>query len=368
MLTGQRSEVYQWQEILQAHMPCLSKPQLKVLALFSVGLILAGHCRPESVAAALAVGERRPSVVRRLQRFLANRRLNYSLACVALSHWVLGALGRGGVVVLLVDETTIKDKLRVMVVALAYRGRAIPLAWKCYREKEDREPQVAVISGLLNIVAEAITPGTPVLVQADRGIGTSPALLSDIERRHWYYLMRVQKQVRVLTASGEQVTMGDLASKPGERFEGEVRAFKKAGWRPERALCHWRRHHKEPWLLVTNCPWVRTQHYGMRMWQEEAFRDLKSGGFHWHRSHVYKPDHANILWLIMAVAYFRAIAYGEYARRHRKLVRQLGLCRPRDHSLFRLGLRLLQLFLPRGLLPLPDIRLAYPPLRLKTVV
>jgi hypothetical protein len=368
MPMGQQEEVYHWQQMLQAHMPSLSKPQLKVLALFSVGLILAERCRLESVAMALGAGEHCPSLVRRLQRFLANPRLNHIHACVALSQWVMGALGRGGVVVLLVDETTIKDKLRAMVVALAYRGRAIPLAWKCYREREGREPQVEVISKLLDIVETAVGPGAQVLVQADRGIGTSPALLSDIERRQWYYLMRVQRLVSVRTADGEQVAIGELVRKRGDKFEGEVQAFKKAGWLTVRALCQWRRKHKEPWLLVTNCPWVRTRHYGMRMWEEEAFRDLKSGGFQWHRSHVYNPDHADILWLIMAVAYLRAIAYGEYARRRRKFVKQLGLCRPADHSLFRLGLRLLQLLLPRGLLPLADIRLAYPPLRLKNVV
>ncbi len=363
-----QDEVYHWQEMLQENMPALSRPQLKVLARFSVGMIMAGHCCLERVAQAQGEGERGPSQVRRLQRFLANRRLDLAQACGALSQWVLGALGRGGAVVLLVDETSLSDKLRVMVVALVYRGRAIPLAWKCYLEKEGREPQVGVISQLLDVVETAVPPGARVLVQGDRCIGTSPTLIKDIEQRQWYFLMRVQRQVRVCLGEGEPVEIGKLVTKRGGRFEKEVHAFKGAGWLNVRVLCQWRRRHKEPWLLVTNCPWVRTRHYGMRMWEEEAFRDLKSSGFHWHRSHVYLPEHAERLWLIMAIAYLKAIAYGEYARRRRWLLKQLDLCRPTDHSLFRLGLRLLQRLIPLRLPPLPAIRLSYPPLRLKSVV
>ncbi len=70
-------------------MPSLSKPRLKILARFSIGMIMAGHCRLERVAQALGASERSPSQVRRLQRFLANPRLNPGQACAALSRWVL---------------------------------------------------------------------------------------------------------------------------------------------------------------------------------------------------------------------------------------------------------------------------------------
>jgi hypothetical protein len=37
------------------------------------------------------------------------------------------------VVVLLVDETSLQERLQVMAVSLASRYRAMPLAWWCYR-------------------------------------------------------------------------------------------------------------------------------------------------------------------------------------------------------------------------------------------
>jgi hypothetical protein len=37
------------------------------------------------------------------------------------------------VVVLLVDETSLQERLQVMAVNLAYRARGMPLGWWCYR-------------------------------------------------------------------------------------------------------------------------------------------------------------------------------------------------------------------------------------------
>lgn len=58
----------------------------------------------------------------------------------------------------------------------------------------------------------------------------------------------------------------------------------------------------EPWLLVTNHPFVTAAEYGMRMWEELAFRDLKSGGWQWQRSRVRVPARAARLWLVLALA------------------------------------------------------------------
>lgn len=43
-----------------------------------------------------------------------------------------------------------------------------------------------------------------------------------------------------------------------------------------------------------------------------AFRDFKSNGWQWQRSHVRMPDHANRLWLAMALAYGWMLSLGTY--------------------------------------------------------
>ena len=60
-----QSAVYQWTEVVTSHMPHLSKPQATVLALWSVGMVLARSCAVTAVSLFLAQGlERKPNTVR----------------------------------------------------------------------------------------------------------------------------------------------------------------------------------------------------------------------------------------------------------------------------------------------------------------
>ena len=61
--------VYQWTEVVTTHMPQLSKPQAAVLALWSVGMVLARSCALSAVSEFLAKGlERKPNTVRQQLR------------------------------------------------------------------------------------------------------------------------------------------------------------------------------------------------------------------------------------------------------------------------------------------------------------
>jgi hypothetical protein len=61
--------VYQWTEEVTTHMPHLSKPQAAVLALWSLGMVLARSCARSAVSEVLAQGlERKPNTVRQQLR------------------------------------------------------------------------------------------------------------------------------------------------------------------------------------------------------------------------------------------------------------------------------------------------------------
>ena len=61
--------VYQWTEVVTSHKPHLSKPQAAVLALWSVGMVLARSCALTAVSLFLAEGlERKPNTVRQQLR------------------------------------------------------------------------------------------------------------------------------------------------------------------------------------------------------------------------------------------------------------------------------------------------------------
>ena len=61
--------VYQWTEEVTSHMPHLSKPQAVVLAVWSLGMVLARSCALSAVSAFLAVGlDRKANTVRQQLR------------------------------------------------------------------------------------------------------------------------------------------------------------------------------------------------------------------------------------------------------------------------------------------------------------
>lgn len=342
---SQRRTLYQWRQTVGRHLPHLSTPQVKVLSGFSFGVAAARCCTLTAVAEAVPALGKPDTVERRLQRFLANPRLDWAQGCQALAAWVLSHLAGRGPVVLLVDETSLQARLKVMAVSLAYRGRAIPLAWWCYAPTQWPLGQVELITTLLRWVATGIAKQRVVLVQADRGIGTSPALLRAIEQLGWYYLVRVTKQVQVQVAGQAPVPFSEVVPHPGTAWHGPVAAFKNAGWLNCWGHGHWPPGQAEPWLLLTNHPDAQAAWYGMRMWEELAFRDFKSYGWHWQRSRVWRPERANVLWLVMALAYVWMLSLGTQVAHTPRLKRELTRGQRPRFSLFSLGVRLLRRWL-----------------------
>src|SRR5258706_14258108 len=61
--------VTEWTQTIQAHLPHLSKPQATVLALWSLGMVLARSCALTAVSTFLAHGlERKPNTIRQQLR------------------------------------------------------------------------------------------------------------------------------------------------------------------------------------------------------------------------------------------------------------------------------------------------------------
>ena len=336
---SQQRALYQWMHMVARQVPQVRKSQAKVWAAFSWGVAVARRCSQRGVAEALPLLGKPDTVERRLQRFVANPRLDWQVGAQGLAAWILRRVHAPGPLVLLVDETSLQAYLKVMVVSLAYRGRALPLAWWCYRNEAWPLGQVALITTLLRQIAPSVPSGCPVLVQADRGIGCSPGLLTAIDALGWYFLVRVQRTVR-LQVEGREVEFGALVPKPGARWAGAVRAFKKSGWQPCWAVGRWQGRYAQPWLLLTNWPHAQAAWYGLRMWEEAAFRDVKSGGWHWHRSQVRSPAHANRLWLVLALASAWMTSLGTQVIRHRSLRREVTSGKRWRHSVLQLGLRL----------------------------
>jgi hypothetical protein len=294
------------------------------------------------------------SQYRRLQRFLANPRVE----CEGLqTAWAASVLKQFAPPHprLLVDETKLSTHLSIMVVGLWVEGGCIPLAWRCYHAKGyPKEGQVKLICHLVETVLAA-DPTLSYDLLADRGIGTSPDLIQALQQLKVRVLFRVQGTVKFRDAQGRQIALKDRVQE-GQHWAGFGEVFKKGGWLTLYAQVLWGQGYRDPWCLVSSEA-VAAQDYGQRFQQECSFRDLKSDGFDWNTSHIWMPEHAERLILILAMAYALVIALGRRVTRP-----QRG--RTTRYSLFRLGMEQIKALVHPTILPL----LPQPPPRFITCV
>jgi hypothetical protein len=339
-----QSGVWQrWEEEIGRVLPGVSIWQRRGLALFSLGVALAKHCGLARAAAVVPGLAAVPSITRRFERLLANGRLDVPAARGAVVAEVLRS-GRGQTLWLALDEThqgrtETGARLGMLALRLVYRERAIPLAWVCYRPGRQSASFPILIGRLIDEVAALVPPDTRVVLMTDRGLSW-PSLLDRCRQVGWSFLCRVQRQARVRTADGRACAIGDLAPRPGTRWQGRGRAFLKAGWRDLNLVAVWRRGDEQPWLLVTDLPpaWVRCTQYRHRMDEEESFRDDKSSGFDWDASRVRDPAHMDRLLLVLQLAALFVLAQGAFVLQHgwRPVLERTDRT---TLSLFSLGLR-----------------------------
>jgi hypothetical protein len=341
--------LYQWQERLGKHLPSLNKWQMQNVALFSLGIIQARSSQQRHIVEHLAAMGQADSLKRRLQRFLANEQVEMATFFAEWTGWVTHACPQSHYT-LLVDETKLGDRLGVMVVALAYEGRCIPLAWHCYPANDaTRYPvqgQVGLIDQLLQQVKVGLPAQAGVTVQADRGIGTSPDLAKIVAAHGWYYLFRVTAQTKIVTKEGRDYTISQMVQ-PGQMWSAEGKVFKRRGKLSGRACAVWDEAYGQALALVTNHPDYSGREYAQRNWQEQTFRDLKGQGWQWDQSHVWQPAHAQRLLILLVVAYDWMLALGVQAtlKGMMRLKRLKTGALVRQLSLFQAGVRLFRALL-----------------------
>jgi len=128
-----------WTMIIQTHLPHLSKPQATVLALWSLGMVLARSCALTAVSAFLAtwLGRKEPAVRQQLREVCSEATAKRGTTRCALAvepcfvpllAWVVDQW-EGTQLALALDATTLGTRLTVLALSVVYRGCAIPVAW-----------------------------------------------------------------------------------------------------------------------------------------------------------------------------------------------------------------------------------------------
>jgi hypothetical protein len=136
-----QEQVWDWERTLSRHLPHLSRPQVVVLACWSYALITLKSAGQTQVSTwlALMLGGKVGAWRQRLREWCyekpvkkgARRQELAVCACFApLLSWLLSwwqAQERR--LVLVVDASSLGERLTVLSVSVVYRGAAIPVAW-----------------------------------------------------------------------------------------------------------------------------------------------------------------------------------------------------------------------------------------------
>jgi hypothetical protein len=352
--------VRQWQRAVKVNLLCtLHAHQAKALGLLSWTMALAGSCCAGAIAPLAPAGQTKPcSVRRRMERLLANNRVDAVAAMLQLTRSLLRDWG-GRSLLLILDETPKANVLRCMRLSVAYHKRTITLLSVCYAPERPPMPMPKLLRWMLRQVAACVPRDATVTLLADRGL-CWPTIIRQCRRLKWHYLLRLQSETRVRLPDGSEKAAADLAARPGTRFfEQDLRVFKKARWLAANVVAVWETHARQPWLLVsdTAASYACCRSYCKRTWCEESHRDEKSHGLNWQRSQVNDPQHAQRLMLLMSLATLLCIATGATAikrgLRHRLFEPRLR----RLSSVFQLGRHCLEYAVTheQPLVPLPAL-------------
>src|SRR5438552_2255504 len=227
--------VTEWTTIIQAHLPHLSKPQATVLALWSLGMVLARSCALTAVSAFLAtwLGRKEPAVRQQWREWgseaTAKRGTNRCALAVEpcfvpLLGWVVDQW-EGTPLALALEATTLGTRLTVLAISVVYRGGAIPVAWTVLAATATHAWRWEWLR-LRRQVWRAVPRTWTVLVLADRGL-YARWLCRRITRLGWHPFLRINTGGTFRpTGQVRRVPLKTLVPQPGTTWQGTGIAFK----------------------------------------------------------------------------------------------------------------------------------------------
>jgi hypothetical protein len=312
-----------WTQAVATHFPHLSKPQATVLALWSLGIVLAHSCALTAVVVALSMLLGLPwnTLRQRLREWYKpahakagqhRRQLEVATCFAPLLAWILAGWPSRRLALAL-DATSLFDRLVVLSLSIVYRGTAIPVAWVVLRgnRKGAWKPHWRK---LLKWFHGQIDPDWMVIVLTDRGL-YAPWLFRAITRLGWHPLMRITRRNRFRPAGWmHHQPVWRFAPRVGSRWQGRGVAFptRRASRLRCTLLVWWAEGHKDGWYLITDLPpqAADAAWYGLRMWIEHGYEQFKSRGWQWQTTRMTDPDRVARLWLAVAVATLWVLAVG----------------------------------------------------------
>lgn len=278
-----------------------------------------------------------PSLVNRLGRFLRNPQVEVRRWYEPLAHLLVQQC-RGRPFRLIIDCTKVGFNYRMLSISLAYKKRALPLVWSIHRGRKGHVGYQAQLD-LLAYIADLIGTDAEVWLLGDAGF-ESVHLFHWLTEHNWHFVLRHPGKNQVRWSGHPWVKLSEIPIHSGEtRTIGWVDLTAKHAAGPYWLTIHWATGEEEPWFLLSDCTDDRTliRLYGMRMWTEELYGDLKGHGFDLEATHLDDADRISRLILAVCINFVGFMALGAWVVK-RGWRHWLDPKSRRDKSYFRLGL------------------------------
>jgi hypothetical protein len=283
------------------------------LSLLVATLLDARSANRMDLAAALPLATDRTAMRHQwIARFLANPRVDPDAVMAPFARQVLERHVRDGEpLALILDQTKLSERHQVLMLAVRFGERALPLAWRVAATEGGIgfETQKA----LLDTVAPWVPPSASVALLGDRFYGTA-ALIGWCQGRGWDYRLRLTGNLVVVDGATRTTTKACAADRVFCLEDVDLtgrRARTNIGIIPDPG-------HAQPWIIAMSATpgYLKTLEYGGRWGIEPMFSDFKSRGFGVADTHIHHPERLGRLVLAMALALHWAVPTGLWDARH----------------------------------------------------
>ncbi len=320
--------------------PKQRKTQVQNFVWLLVGIFHSHSVSLSKIAGKVISTAKNVSTVRRLSRFLASSAVDVrSWYRSTAKAWLEAQSQQVGEVRLIVDGSKIGFGYQLLMVSLAYRHRAVPLAWTWIHHVRGHSTAAKQIV-LLNYVKSLIPQKTPVFLVGDSEFG-SISVLQQLTQWHWFFALRQKGNLGLwLDEQTDWQRLDCLVKKAGQSVWAPNGYLTQSDIFPVSVLIYWQKGEQQPWCLATNLPdaSLTLRYYRRRMWIEEMFGDFKKHGFDLENTMLRNSPRLSRLTLAVAFLYVWLLSVGDRTIRTglRHFVDRKDR---RDLSLFQIGLR-----------------------------
>src|SRR5260221_13312617 len=162
--------------------------RLTNMVLLMVGIFGARSVQTGRLAANVPLDIKKPSIVRRMERFLDNGAVRVRAWYEPIARWLVQAASVSGEIALVWDSTKVSAHHRLVLVGIAYRQRVIPLAWTWVRSSRGHSSTHLQLA-LLSYVRSLLPTGVHVSLVGDCEFGHIP-FVTALEDWHWGFGFR----------------------------------------------------------------------------------------------------------------------------------------------------------------------------------